>query len=80
MKKVLMAFALLGLLFLSGCNPTRITESIDFKDYEENAIVMGDDKVANIINNCLKEKGVLIIEHKLFTNVYSCQIDLTREE
>ena len=73
MKKIiLMAFALLSVLVLSGCN---IDESKTIA-----TIRIENTEVIDYKARCLSEGGEFKVEHKLFTNVYSCQIDLTKEE
>jgi len=72
MKKVLIAFTLLGVLFLSGCE---IDESQSIA-----TIKIENTEVIDYKENCLERGGEFKVEHNLFTNVYSCEIDLTMEE
>jgi len=71
MNKLLIAIALLGVLFVSGCE---IDESQSIA-----TIRIENTEVIDYKENCLERGGEFKVEHKLFTNVYSCEIDLTKD-
>jgi len=75
--KLLMAFALLGVLFLSGCN-----HSIDFSEYEKgtSVVVIGNPNEVRIISDCAEKKGELTIKNNFFYKKYECVVDLRNKE